>query len=77
MLPDATVLAHVTDAHCHAGEHEIPPPEDMDALPIRICAMSSRLGDQERTRALAEGWRDKVIPAFGAPPQDRSLPSAP
>ncbi|VDB87526.1 unnamed protein product [Peniophora sp. CBMAI 1063] len=68
MLPDATVLAHLTDAHCHAGEHDMPRPEDMDALPIRICVMSSRLGDQTRTRALAEGWKDKVIPAFGYHP---------
>jgi len=67
-LLDASVLAHITDVHCHAGEFEDLNPADMDALAITICAMSSNRGDQARVRSLAERWPEKVIPAFGYHP---------
>lgn len=66
-LPDASVLVHLTDVHCHAGEFQDISPADMDALAITICAMSSNRNDQARVRMLAERWPEKVVPAFGQP----------
>jgi Tat protein secretion system quality control protein TatD with DNase activity len=65
MPPHDSVLAHIVDVHCHAGEFDNLNPQDMDNLKISICAMASNVSDQNRVRDLAERWPEKVIPAFG------------
>lgn len=44
----ADVLKHVVDVHCHPTDSETSP-EAIQKLPIKICAMATRPGDQVRT----------------------------
>ena len=63
-LPPAEVLKHVVDVHCHPTDSEISL-EAIESLPIRICAMSTRMSDQPLVAELARNHSDKVIPCFG------------
>ena len=62
--PSKDVLKHVVDVHCHPTESEITT-EDIENLPITICAMASRQSDQELVASLAKDNPDKVVPCFG------------
>lgn len=59
-----SVLAHVVDVHCHPTDSPVPP-EVMDELRIRVCAMSTRASDQPLVKELAEKYPDKITPCFG------------
>ncbi|CAK5280323.1 unnamed protein product [Mycena citricolor] len=63
----ADVLRHVVDVHCHPTESYVPP-ESMDRLGIRVCAMSTHRDDQSRVCNLALKYPEKVIPCFGHHP---------
>lgn len=67
-LPRPSVLAHITDVHCHPTDAQDVPTESMERLQITICAMSSNPLDQEKVKALAIKFPDKVTPAFGYHP---------
>ncbi|KAI0319429.1 hypothetical protein OF83DRAFT_1054948 [Amylostereum chailletii] len=67
-MPDPSVLAHVTDVHCHPTDSGPVDNTAMKSLPITICAMASKMDDQGKVRELAENWPDKVVPAFGYHP---------
>lgn len=64
-LPNAQVLRHVVDVHCHPTDAGHITSESMDNLAITICAMSTMQSDQSRVRDLANAYPDKVIPCFG------------
>ena len=69
VLPHPSVLAHITDVHCHPTDaQDGVPQKSMEQLQIKICAMSSMQLDQERVKALANEFPDKVTPAFGHHP---------
>lgn len=68
-LPHLSVLAHITDVHCHPTDaRDGIPTKSMEQLQLTICAMSTNQFDQEKLKALANGFPDKVIPAFGYHP---------
>lgn len=68
-LPDQSVLAHITDVHCHPTDAlSDVSAESMERLPISICAMSNTQLDQEKVKTLAQSYPDKVTPAFGFHP---------
>lgn len=69
VLPHPSVLAHITDAHCHPMDgHDSVPTEVMERLQINICAMSCIELDQEKVKALAKKFPEKVTPGFGHHP---------
>lgn len=61
---DQELLKHVTDVHCHPTDSPIAT-EAVRACAITVCAMASNPGDQEKVKALALEFPDKVIPCFG------------
>ena len=63
-LPPRSVLEHITDVHCHPTDSRISS-EEVKGLPIQICAMATRLDDQDLVRNLAKANPEKVIPCFG------------
>jgi len=66
---DPSIWAHITDVHCHPTDAPCDiSAESMKRLPISICAMSSMQFDQEKVKALASRYPDKVTPAFGYHP---------
>lgn len=69
-LPPPSVLAHLTDVHCHPtdAKEDGVPTKSMEQLQIRICAMSSNQSDQDHVKDLAIIFPDKVTPAFGHHP---------
>ena len=68
-MPDPTILAHITDVHCHPTDAPSGvPTESMERLQISICAMSTMQFDQEKVKALASKYPDRVTPAFGYHP---------
>jgi Tat protein secretion system quality control protein TatD with DNase activity len=68
-LPDPSVLAHITDVHCHPTDaQDGVPTKSMEQLQIKICAMSTTHLDQEKVKTLANEFPDKVTPAFGHHP---------
>jgi Tat protein secretion system quality control protein TatD with DNase activity len=69
VLPHPSVLAHITDVHCHPTDaQDGVPTKSMEQLPIKICAMSTTHLNQEKVKALANKFPDKVTPAFGHHP---------
>ncbi|KZT27697.1 Metallo-dependent hydrolase [Neolentinus lepideus HHB14362 ss-1] len=67
ILPPPSVLRHVVDAHCHPTDTVIQP-ASMDKLPIKICAMATRVSDQAKVADLATAYPTKVVPCFGYHP---------
>ncbi|KAF9270711.1 Metallo-dependent hydrolase [Marasmius fiardii PR-910] len=67
MVAHNILNSHVIDVHCHPTDSDIPT-ESIEALEIRICAMSTRREDQPLVRSLALSYPDKVIPCFGYHP---------
>lgn len=67
-LPDASVLRHVVDVHCHPTDAPSIPPESIAQLQITVCAMSTMSSDQQRVRDLATSHPTKVVPCFGQSP---------
>ena len=65
-LPNAAVLRHVVDVHCHPTDApDGIPPSSMQRLDITVCAMSTMQSDQVRVRDLATAYPKKVVPCFG------------
>ena len=65
-LPDATILGHIVDVHCHPTDA----PDgissgSMQRLGITVCAMSTRQTDQVLVKELATAYPEKVVPCFG------------
>ncbi|KAF8324066.1 TatD DNase family Scn1 [Clavulina sp. PMI_390] len=58
---------YLTDVHCHPTDSEITD-EEMNKLPLRVVAMSSRVSDQPLVADMASKWPDKVVPCFGYHP---------
>ncbi|KAF8336460.1 uncharacterized protein EI90DRAFT_3144694 [Cantharellus anzutake] len=58
------LISHLVDVHCHPTDTQIID-EDIDALPLRLCAMASRDSDQQLVADLARKWPHKIIPCFG------------
>ena len=73
-LPDASVLRHVVDVHCHPTDAPFISPESIAQLQITVCAMSTMSSDQQRVRDLATSHPAKIIPCFG---QFQVLPQHP
>lgn len=65
-LPNAAVLRHVVDVHCHPTDApDGIPTSSMERLDITVCAMSTMQTDQARVRDLATSYPEKVVPCFG------------
>ena len=61
-----SVLEHVVDVHCHPTDSDMAMTlRTVEQLPIRICAMATRRGDQKLVADLARAHPDKVVPCFG------------
>ncbi|KAF5313119.1 hypothetical protein D9619_002588 [Psilocybe cf. subviscida] len=68
-LPDASILCHLVDVHCHPTDApELLTFAAMEGLQMTVCAMSTHGDDQDRVRGLAEKYPDKVVPCFGHHP---------
>ncbi|KAJ8295901.1 Cut9-interacting protein scn1 [Rhodotorula toruloides] len=67
--PDPAILARLHDAHCHPSDDDEFVPETLRRLKTGIlCAMSSSLANQEKTREVYKADPDKVVPFFGLHP---------
>jgi Tat protein secretion system quality control protein TatD with DNase activity len=64
--PNADVLRHIVDVHCHPTDAPGGVSDaSMERLGITICAMATMQSDQDKVKALALRYPEKVVPCFG------------
>ncbi|GAA6059450.1 hypothetical protein JCM10212_005389 [Sporobolomyces blumeae] len=67
--PDTAVLQRLHDAHCHPTDDDAFSRFELEQLHTGVlCAMSSSLSNQAKTREIYRECRDRVIPCFGVHP---------
>ncbi|KAF8204025.1 TatD DNase family Scn1 [Pholiota molesta] len=67
--PNADVLRHIVDVHCHPTDAPGGVSDaSMERLGITICAMATMQSDQDKVKALALRFPEKVVPCFGYHP---------
>ncbi|GAA5821295.1 hypothetical protein JCM11251_004557 [Rhodosporidiobolus azoricus] len=66
---DPTLLARLTDAHCHPTDDDAFDADVLRGLKTgKLCAMSSSLSNQEKTKEVHSASPSAVIPFFGVHP---------
>jgi Tat protein secretion system quality control protein TatD with DNase activity len=68
MLPTPEILAHLVDVHCHPTVAPVIATSTIDSLPCTLCAMATRVEDQQKVAALARARPDRIVPGFGYHP---------
>jgi Tat protein secretion system quality control protein TatD with DNase activity len=68
MLPAPEILAHLVDVHCHPTVAPVIATSTIESLPCTLCAMATRVEDQQKVAALARARPDRIVPGFGYHP---------